>query len=163
MWKTKHQIALQKRDKYWIRNEWKKNLVWSPKLINQEKTVPNMEYSVHCGIETHDMIKAVCHRSCQTAPGGKALSKSLGKSHLRWLISIKLVSAKIISSFLQKQNYCKEDAGFKTSLPCNCFMANTPNNSKPKQILGKVTSPRRQKMEHNAFHRSFAFWFQNKE
>lgn len=161
--KSKHQIALQKREKYWIRTEKKKSLFkvqHQPvsKLINQEKTVPNMEYSVHCDTETYDTIQVVCPRSHQTAPGGKALSNSLGKSHLRWLISIKLVSSNIICSFLQKQNYCKEGAGFRTSLPCNCFTANTQNNKKPKQILGKNASPRRQKMEHNAFHKSFPFW-----
>lgn len=74
---------------------------------NQEKTVPNTEYTVHCATETHDMIK-VWHRSCQAASGGKDLSNSLGKDHLKWLISIKSVSGKIICSFFQKQNYCRK-------------------------------------------------------
>lgn len=61
-----------------------------------------MEYSVHCDTETHDMIQVVCPRSHQTAPGGKALSNLLGKSHLRWLISIKLVVTSFAPFFRSK-------------------------------------------------------------
>lgn len=88
--KSKHKIALKKGRGTGLELNGKEKKIFIKvqhqpisKLIKQERTVPNMEYSVHCNTAAHDTIKVVCHRSCQTAPGGKTLSNSLGNSHLR--------------------------------------------------------------------------------